>query len=178
MRSSLTSFSGHFRFVFLSSVERSKALNHTAVRKIIKKFDKRFHVGQPGCLDARPFFLPFLEEKKCESTPMERDCFFSLLFLFFNFEIMILLGWAHWNKPFESKVHFQEVIPMPVMSPGTRRPGLHTHGSSIYIYTILQNSLYFYTSYSIKVYKCLQIHMIPCRNQANLWYSFFPSIFQ
>ena len=65
---------------------------------------------------------------------MERDCFFSLLFLFFNFEIMILLGWAHWNKPFESKVHFQEVIPMPVMSPGTRRPGLHTHGSSIYIY--------------------------------------------
>lgn len=59
-----------------------------------------------------------------------------------------------------AKVHFQEVIPMPVMSPGTRRPTLHSHGwsrvhSSIHIFTILHNSLYFYRSNSIKVYERL-----------------------
>ena len=114
-----------------SVFERSKALNHTAVRKIIKKFDKRFHVG--------------LGWSRIQ-----------------NKVTWFLLDRAHWNKPFEAKVHFQEVIPTPVMSPGTRRPGLHSHGwsrvrSSIHIYTILHNSLYFYGSNSIiiKVYERL-----------------------
>ena len=94
--------------------------------------------------------------KTCEDYA-HGHCFFSLLFWSW-----FLLDRAHWNKPFEAKVHFQEVIPMPVMSPGTWRPGSHFHGwsrvrSSIHIYTILHNSLYLYGSRSmiIKVYERL-----------------------